>query len=42
MKSFFGTEDEYQNLNVEKKIFLDAVFNFLPEKKLFFSANIYK
>src|SRR5262252_141932 len=36
LKKFFGTENEYQNFHVEKKIFLSRFFYFLWLKKFFF------
>ena len=36
MKKFFGTENEYQNFNVEKKIFFNEFFCFLQGKIFFF------
>ena len=35
MEKFLGTEDEYQTLYVEKKIFLNAFFDFLKTKSFF-------
>lgn len=39
---FLGTGDEYQTLNVEKKIFLTAFFLREQAKFFFKDANIYK
>jgi len=42
MEKFLGTEDEYQTLYVEKKIFLSAFFLHHRVQFFFGGTNIYK